>query len=67
MLIIKGIEISSLTLVWELWRIADHISIIVVPTMIIISLESFLVINSVNKDIVFTSVFLKFWKSFDML
>jgi hypothetical protein len=65
--VIKGIEVSTLTLVWELWSIAYHISVGVVPSVIVVSVESFLVINCMNKDIVLTSVFLKFRKTFDML
>lgn len=58
-LVIQSVEVGTFTLVGELWRVDEHVSICVVPTVIIISLNSLLVINSVNEDLVFASVLFK--------
>jgi len=59
MLIVESIEVSTFSFIGELWRIADHISISVVPTVVVVSTKSFFVINSMNENLVFTSVFFK--------
>jgi len=56
MIVVKGVEVSSLTLIWEFWGIANHISVVVVPSVVVVSINSLLMINSVNEDVVFTSV-----------
>jgi len=51
MLVVKSIEIRALSLIGESWRIADHVTVSVVPSVIVVVIDSFLVINSVNKDV----------------
>lgn len=66
-LVIESIEISSFSLIWEFGRIANHISVVMVPSMIIVSLDSFLMVDSMDEDVVFSSVFFKLWKAFNVL
>ena len=40
--IIKSIEISSFTFIWEFWWVANKISVCIIPSVIIISICSFL-------------------------
>lgn len=67
MLVVKRVEVSTFSLVWEFGSIADHITVVVIPSVIIVSLKSFFLIEGVYEDIVFTSIFLKFRKTFNML
>lgn len=66
-LVIESVEISSFTLVWELRRIANHISSIMIPSMIVVSVHTFLVINSMNENIVIFFSMLELLKSWNML
>jgi hypothetical protein len=50
-LVIESIEVRAFTLVWEGRRIADHVTVGMVPSMIIVVINSFLVINSMNEDV----------------
>lgn len=63
--IVQGVEISSLSLVWELWRVADHVTVIVVPSVIVVSVNSQLVVEHVDENILLLWGLLKFWKSLD--
>jgi hypothetical protein len=61
MFIIEGIEIGTFSFVWELRSIADHISVRVEPSVVVVSLnQSGLVINLMHKDSVFSSVVFMF-------
>ena len=63
--IVQGVEISSLSLVWELWRVADHVTVIVVPSVVVVSVNSQLVVEHVDENILLLWGLLKFWKSLD--
>jgi len=63
--IVQGVEISSLSLVWELWRVADHVTVIVVPSVIVVSVNSQLVVEHVDENVLLLWGLLKFWKSLD--
>jgi hypothetical protein len=67
MLVVESVEISTLSLIRELGRIADHVSIVMIPSVIVVSLESFFVVDGMNKHVVFTSVFLEFRKTLNVL
>ena len=58
-LIVQGIEVSSFALVWQLGGVDEHVTIGMVPSMIIISLNSLLIINLVNKYVILSSVLFK--------
>ena len=51
MLVVKSIEIRALSLIGESRRVADHVTVSVVPSVIVVVINSFLVINSVNEDV----------------
>ena len=51
MLVVESIEVRSLTLVWESGGITDHVSVGVVPSVIIIVVNSLLMVYGVNEDI----------------
>ena len=63
--VVKGVEIGSFSLIWELWGIADHIAVVVVPSVIVVSVNSQLVVEHVDENSLFFWSFLKFWKSLD--
>lgn len=65
--VVKGVEIGSLSLVWELWRIADHIAVVVVPSVIVVSVNSQLVVEHVDENSFLFWSLLKFWKSLDKI
>ena len=65
--VVQGIEIRSLTLVWELGGIADHIAVVVVPSVIVVSVNSQLVVEHVDENTFLFWSFLKFWKSLDKI
>ena len=67
MFIIEGIEISTFSLVRSLWRVDEHVSIGVVPSVVVVSIKSFLIVNCVHKHIVLTPVFLKIFKPLNEL
>jgi hypothetical protein len=52
MLVVKGVEVGSFTLVRELRGVADHVSSGVVPAVIVVLVHSFLAVNSMNEDVV---------------
>jgi hypothetical protein len=52
MLVIKCIEVSALAFVWEFGWVADHISVSMVPAMIVVPVYSFLVVNCMHKNII---------------
>lgn len=51
MLVVKSIKIRALSLIGESRRIANHITVSVVPSVIVVVINSFLVINSMNEDV----------------
>jgi len=50
-LVVKSIEIRALSLIGESRWVADHVTVSVVPSVIVVVINSFLVINSVNEDV----------------
>jgi len=65
--VVKSPEIISFTLVWSFWRIAKHISTLMVPSVVVISSNGFLVVHHMNVDIVLFWSSSHFWKSFNMM
>ena len=65
-LVIEIVEITTLSLVGELRGVSDHISVGVVPSMIVISINSFFMINGMNKYFVFTSTLFKLRETLNM-
>jgi hypothetical protein len=65
--IVESVEIVTLTLVWTSWGIADHITVGVVPSMIVVSIGSFLVVEHVNKNVVLFWGLSHFWETFDVV
>jgi hypothetical protein len=57
MLVIESIEVRALSLVRELWRIANHVSVCVVPSVIVVAINAFLIVDCVNEYITLRSVF----------
>lgn len=51
-LVVKSVEISTLTLVWELGRVANGIAMKVSPAVVEVALSSVLAIHHVHEDVV---------------
>jgi len=64
--VVESIEIISFTLVWSFWRIADHVSTLMVPSMVVVSSNGFLIVQHMNVDIVLFWSSSHFWESFNM-
>lgn len=67
LLIIEWVEVGSLSLVGELWRVAQEVSVEVVPSVIKVSVHSELVVDFVNEDVVLSLVLFKIAEAFDEL
>lgn len=65
--VVKSPEIISFTLVWSFWRIANHISTLMVPSVVVISSNSILVVHHMNINIVLFRSSSHFWKTFNMV
>ena len=65
--VVKSPEIISFTLVWSFWRIANHISTLMVPSVVVVSSNGLLVVHHMNVDVVFFWSSSHFWKSFNMV
>ena len=63
--VVKSIEVRSLTLVWEFGRIADHISSGVVPSVVVVSIHSKLVVEHVHENSLLLWGLIELWKSLD--
>jgi hypothetical protein len=57
--IIKWVEIAAFSFIRKFGGVADHISIRMIPPMVIVSLKSLFVINLVNKHSILSSVLFK--------
>ena len=67
MLVVESVEVTTFTLVWELRGIADHVSVGVIPTVIVVSIDSFFGIDSVNKHLILTATGFHFVQTFNVL
>ena len=65
--IIESPEITSFTLVWSFWRIANHVSTLMVPSVVIVSSYSFFIVHHMNVNIVFFRSSSHFWESFNVM
>lgn len=63
--VVESVEISSLSLIWELWRVADHVSVVMVPSVIVVSVYSFFVVDHMNENSFFFWGLLELWESLD--
>lgn len=59
--IVKGPEVITLSLMWRLGRIAEHITVSMVPSMVVVLAWSILIVEDVNEAVVF------FWKLLQLL
>jgi hypothetical protein len=66
MFIVEGVEVSALALVGELWRIANHVTIGVVPAVVVVAINALLVVNGVHEDVALRLV-LELSEAFDVL
>ena len=66
MLVVECIEVSALTLVWELRRIADHVSVGMVPPVVVVPLNSLFVVYRMNKHVVLAAVLLELRQSLNV-
>ena len=66
-LVVKSPEIISFTLIWSLWRIANHISTLMVPSVVVVSSNGFLIVHHMNVDIILFWSSSHFWKSFNVM
>jgi len=51
-LVVQSIEITSLTLVWSLRRVAHEIAVVVVPAVLVVPVSSFLRVEHVKEHVV---------------
>ena len=63
--VVQSVEIGSLSLVWELWRVADQVSVVVVPSVIVVSVNSLFVVEHMDENSLLFWGFLELWKSLD--
>ena len=49
--VVESVEVVSFTLVWEFWRVADHVSIRVVPSVIVVSADSLFSVNGMDENV----------------
>jgi hypothetical protein len=64
-LIIEIINITSLTLVRELGGIGNHVTVSVVPSVIVVSVNFLLSLNLMHEDFVLSSTLFEFRQPFD--
>jgi len=68
MLVVESIEVATLTLVWELRGIADHVTVGVVPSMVVVRVSnSLLVVESMKENSILEWVLRKLSKSLDLI
>jgi len=58
-LVVECVEVVSFTLVWALGRVADHVSVVVGPTVVVVAGDSLLVVELVNEHVLFLGAFLQ--------
>lgn len=61
----KWVEVRAFTLVWLSWRIVDHVSGSMVPSVIVVFINGQLVVDSMNVDVFNFMSLSHFWKTFD--
>lgn len=67
-LIVESVEVATLTLVWELGGIADHVTVGVVPSMVVVRVSnSLLLVESMKENSVLEWVLRKLSKSLDLV
>ena len=66
-LIVKGVEVSSLAFVWELGGVADHVSVCVVPAVPEVAVNASLVVEHVNEYIIHFVTLFHILKTLDVL
>ena len=59
--VVESPEVRYLSLVWSLWRVAKHITVSVVPTVVVVLRASIFIVEDMNEAIVL------FWKSLELL
>lgn len=64
-LVVEGVEVAAFSLVWGEWRIVDHISGGVAPTVIVVLLNGFLGVKHVDVDSLGLVGFSQLWESLD--
>lgn len=65
--VVKSIEVASLALVWGLGRVADHVASVMVPSVLIVTISSILVVEHVHEDVFALRSSLHFRQSFDSI
>ena len=65
--VVQGVEIGTFSLVWELGGVADHIAVVVVPSVIVVSVNSDLVVEHVHEDVLLLWGLLELWESLDKI
>lgn len=67
-LIVESVEVATFTLVWELGGIADHVTVGVVPSVVVVRIgDSLLMIESMKENSVLEWVLRKLFKSLDLI
>lgn len=67
-LIVESVEVTTFTLVWELRGIADHVTVGVVPSMVVVRVSnSLLEVESMKENSVLEWVLRKLSKSLDLI
>lgn len=66
--VVESIEVATFTLVWELGGIADHVTVGVVPSVVVVRVSnSLLVVESMKENSVLEWVLRKLSKSLDLI
>jgi hypothetical protein len=66
MIVVECIEIRAFSFVWELWRIANHVSVSVVPSVVVVAVNTLFVVDGMNEHVALRSVF-ELFQTFDVL
>ena len=56
-IVVKWIEIATLSLVWEFRRVANHVPIVMVPSMIVVAINALFVVDGMDEDVALRSMF----------
>ena len=65
-LIIKSPEVGSFPLIWSLWCVTDHISISVVPSVVVVLVHGVLAVHHVHENVLRLMGGSHLWESFDV-
>ena len=55
-IVVERIEVATLSLVREFRRVANHVSIVMVPSMIVVAIDALFVVDGMDEDVALRSM-----------